>query len=87
MSAWMVAALFLCPVGSVVERTEGPALVVFGSTGVRVIARENISSRRPSGVREGDRIISDAHGCRAVGPSRADVDRITAQLRALGAMR
>ena len=87
MSLLFVAALFVCPVGSVVERTEGPALVVLGTTGVRVIARENITSRRPHGIREGDRIVSDAYGCHAVGPTRADVERITAQLRALGAAR
>jgi hypothetical protein len=85
VSPWFLVALFLCPAGAVVDRVEGDAVVVLGASGVHVVARAALITAPARRVHEGDRVLAGpGGGCRAVPPSRAEVDRLRQRLRALG---
>lgn len=84
--ALLSVALFVCPAGSVIDRVEGSAVVVLGSTGVRVVARSDLVAVQRRLVHEGDRLEPGPGGsCMALPPSAEEVERLRQRLRALSA--
>jgi hypothetical protein len=78
-------ALFMCPVGGVIDRVEGASAVVLGATGVRVVARRSLTAIQRAAAHEGDRIENGPLGmCLALPPAPDELGRIRDRLRSLG---